>query len=55
MLPTFKAWIEFLPVDQSLPARRTGRETTQSNRADLAYWATGLEPLYITGAFERAI
>jgi hypothetical protein len=52
---TWEGWIEFLPINESLLARRTGRETTQSNRAALAYWATGLEPLYIAGAFERAI
>lgn len=51
----WEGWIEFLPINESLPARRTGRETTQSNRTDLAYWATGLEPLYLAGAFERAI
>jgi len=51
---TWEGWIEFLPVDETLPSRRTGRETTQPNRADLGYWATGLEPLYIAGAFERA-
>ena len=34
--------------------RRSGRETTQSNREHLAYWATGLEPTYFEGAFSRA-
>jgi hypothetical protein len=25
-----------------------------SSRCALAYWATGLEPVYLDGAFERA-
>jgi hypothetical protein len=32
----------------------TSRETTQPNRQALIYWATGLEPVYLEGAFERA-
>jgi hypothetical protein len=33
---------------------RTGQETSQPNRKALEYWATGLEPVYLEGAFERA-
>jgi len=33
---------------------RTGQETSQSNRQALEYWATGLEPIYLEGAFARA-
>ena len=51
---TWEGWIEFLPISSTLPTLRTGRETTQPNRADLFYWATGLEPLYLAGAFDRA-
>jgi hypothetical protein len=32
----------------------TSRETTQPNRNALEYWATGLEPVFLEGAFERA-
>jgi len=32
----------------------TGRETTQNSLAALTYWATGLEPVYLEGALERA-
>ena len=32
----------------------TSRETTQPNRNALVYWATGLEPVFLEGAFERA-
>jgi len=34
--------------------RRTGQETSQPNREALAYWATGLEEVYLEGALERA-
>jgi hypothetical protein len=46
-------WIEFDPVDGS-PVLRTPRETSQPNRADLEYWATGLTAAYLEGALERA-
>ncbi len=32
----------------------TDQETSQPNREALAYWATGLEPVYLEGAFARA-
>ena len=51
---TWEGWIEFIPIDPALASRRTERETTQPDFAALEYWATGLEPLYLTGAFERA-
>jgi hypothetical protein len=47
-------FIEFVPDDGS-PAVRSPRETTQRNVADVAYWATGLEPVYLEGALERAL
>ena len=50
---TWEGWIEFIPIDPALASRRTERETTQPDFAALEYWATGLEPLYLTGAFER--
>jgi hypothetical protein len=46
-------WIEFDPADGS-PVQRTQRETTQPNRRDLEYWATGLTAAYLEGALERA-
>ncbi len=33
---------------------RTEQETSQPNRKALEYWATGLEPVYLDGAFDRA-
>jgi hypothetical protein len=34
---------------------RTGRETTQPNRADALYWATGLTITYLDGALLRIL
>ena len=34
--------------------RRTDQETSQPDRRALEYWATGLEAVYLEGAFERA-
>jgi hypothetical protein len=52
---TWEGWIEFVPVDPALSKRRTERETTQPDLAALEYWSTGLEPLYLAGAFERSL
>ena len=51
---TWVGWIEFRPVSGVAPVLRTGQETSQPNRGALAYWATGLEPVYMDGAFSRA-
>jgi len=50
----WEGWVEFDPVDGG-PTIRTPRETTQPNRADAEYWATGLEPVYLEGALDRAL
>jgi hypothetical protein len=47
-------WIEFTPADGGM-VLRTGRETTQPNRQDTIYWATGLTAVYLEGALERAL
>jgi hypothetical protein len=53
---TWEAWIEFRPVTLRRGAiLATERETTQPNREALFYWATGLEPIYLEGAFNRAV
>jgi hypothetical protein len=52
---TWEGWLEFHPVDKTKAVLRTGRETTQPDRAALEYWASGLEPLYFEGAFARAL
>ena len=51
---TWEGWVEFNPSDSTRPILRTGRETTQPDKSALAYWASGLEPLYLEGAFARA-
>ena len=50
---TWVGWLEFVAVGAAI-VLRTGIETTQSDRAALAYWASGLEPTYLEGAFARA-
>jgi hypothetical protein len=47
-------WIEFTPADGGDPIQ-SGRETTQPNRKDAVYWATGLSTVYLEGALQRAI
>jgi hypothetical protein len=49
---TWEGWLEFRSAAGEV--RRTDRETTQPNREALRYWASGLEPLYLDGAFSRA-
>lgn len=48
----WEGWLEFHSAAGAV--RRTGRETTQPDREALAYWASGLEPVYLEGAFARA-
>jgi hypothetical protein len=47
------AWVEFIPLDGGQPLR-SPRETTQPNRTDAEYWASGLTPVYLEGALRRA-
>jgi hypothetical protein len=48
------AWLEFTDERREM-ALRTDRETTQPSRDALDYWASGLEPVYVEGAFARAL
>ena len=50
----WEGWLVFVPVDATRPLA-TERETTQGTRDALAYWATGLEPIYLEGALDRAL
>jgi len=50
----WEGWVEFAAADGS-DVRRSPRETTQPDRDALAYWATGLSPTYLEGAFRRAL
>ena len=47
-------WAGRLVFTTTGEARRTGQETSQPNRKALEYWATGIEPVYLDGAFARA-
>jgi hypothetical protein len=49
----WEGWLEFVPLDAELRPIQTRRETTQPNRDDLVYWATGLTPVYLKGALVR--
>ena len=49
----WEGWLRFIPPD-GRGILSTRRETTQPNRQALIYWATGLEPVYLEGALERA-
>jgi hypothetical protein len=50
----WQGWLEFLPLEDGKPIR-SGRETTQPNRTDTEYWATGLTTVYLEGALARAL
>ena len=50
----WQGWIEFIPIGGGQPVR-SGRETTQPNRVDTEYWATGLTPVFLEGALSRAL
>lgn len=50
----WQGWIEFLPIGAGEPVR-SKRETTQPNRTDAEYWATGLTYVYLEGALRRAL
>jgi len=49
----WEGWIEFIAVDDE-HVLRTSRETTQPNRVDALYWASGLTRTYLEGALDRA-
>jgi hypothetical protein len=51
---TWEGWIEFQPVGPDGSVLRTERETSQPTREALAYWAGGLEPVFLEGAAQRA-
>ena len=49
----WQGWIEFIPP-KGEPVR-SARETTQPNRQDTVYWATGLTPVFLEGSLKRAL
>ena len=50
----WEGWIEFIPTAGGAHVLRTPRETTQPNRRDAIYWATGITGVYLEGALKRA-
>ena len=50
----WEAWLEFEDVISG-EVLRSQRETTQPNRTDAVYWATGLTPVYLEGALDRIL
>ncbi len=51
---TWEGWLEFHPTRSADTVLRTGQETSQPSRQTLVYWASGIEPVYLEGALERA-
>src|SRR5262245_45323583 len=51
---TWRGHISFVPAGDG-DLLETGQETTQSTLEGVAYWATGLEPVYFEGALARAL
>jgi hypothetical protein len=50
----WEGWLEFAPVGGGEPLI-SHVESRQPEREHLIYWATGLSPIYLEGAFERAM
>jgi hypothetical protein len=51
----WEGWFVFFPLTADAPAVATDRETTQSKRADVDYWVSGITPVYLQGALQRAL
>jgi hypothetical protein len=50
----WEAWLIFFPLDAHT-AIATTRETTQPTFTALSDWATGIAPIYLEGALDRAL
>jgi hypothetical protein len=50
----WQGWLEFVDLESG-DAVRSPRETTQPNRTDTLYWATGLTAVYLEGSLTRAL
>ena len=50
----WQGWVEFIPLGPGEPVR-SGRETTQPNREDTQYWASGLTRVFLEGSLRRAL
>jgi hypothetical protein len=52
---TWSGWLEFVPATGRGATLSTEQETSQPDRKAVAYWAGGLEPVYLEGALKRAL
>jgi|SRR5437667_10986375 len=52
---TWSGWLQFHPVGHDGPELRTDQETSQPDHKAVEYWASGLEPIYLDGALQRAL
>lgn len=50
----WEGWVEFDPVGGGETVA-SPRETTQPNRTDTVYWATGLTAIFLEGSLRRAL
>lgn len=50
----WEAWLEFEDIETG-EILRSQRETTQPNKTDAAYWATGLTLVYLEGSLDRIL
>ena len=51
----WRAWLEFIPLDDGLTGLITKTETRQPTRADVVRWSETLTAVYLQGAFARAV
>ena len=51
----WRAWLEFIPLDDGLTGLSTKTETRQPTRADVVRWSETLTAVYLQGAFARAV
>ena len=50
----WEGWLEFVPIDGETPVFVGPVESRQPERHDLVYWSTGLTPVFLEGALQRA-
>jgi hypothetical protein len=50
----WEGWFVFFPLTGG-PVLATDRETSQSKREDVLYWASGISVTYLEGALRRAL
>jgi len=51
----WEGWLEFVPIEGTGPVVVGPVESRQPEAHDLEYWATGLTPVFLEGALNRAL